>query len=258
MSKTAALLTALGIALCLTCGAQAGEIAQKGSLRVTFSGELNPQKLPRKGLAPIAVSVGGQVSTTDRSQPPQLRQIKIAINKAGHFDYRGLPACKLDEIQPATTQNALAACGPSKVGTGSFSAAVSIPGQTPFPSKGKTIAFYGTEGGHPAIFAHIYGTSPVPTSFTLPLRIGHAKGTFATTLSVSLPHVTGKAGFITGIELNLHRTYTYKGKAHSFLSAGCPAPKGFARAVFPLARASFGFSGGKTLSSVLMRDCRAG
>ena len=34
---------------------------------------------------------------------------------------------------------------------------------------GKTIAFYGTYKGKPTVFAHVYGTEPVPTSFTLPL-----------------------------------------------------------------------------------------
>lgn len=249
----AALVASLGLS-----ALSGAEVAQKGKLRVTFAGEIAPKRLPRQGAAPISVKVGGQVSTTDRSEPPQLRRIEIAINKAGRFDYKGLPACKLEDIQPATTENALEACKDSKVGTGSFSANVSIPGQTPFPSKGKTIAYYGTHEGNPTIFAHVYGTEPVPTSFTLPLRISKAKGTFTTILSTSLPEVTGKAGFITGIELHLHRTFTYRGKRHSFLSAGCPAPAGFSAAVFPLARASFSFARGGTLSKVLVRNCRAG
>jgi hypothetical protein len=253
--KAIPLLAAL---LCLSVAARAlAEVSQEGKLRVTFDGQIAPKRLPRKGAAPISVQVGGQVSTTDRSEPPQLRSIEIAINREGRLDYAGLPTCRIDDIQPATTQNALAACGESKVGTGTFSANVSIPGQTPFPSKGKTIAFYGTYKGKPTVFAHVYGTDPVPTSFTLPLTISKAKGTFPTVLFTSLPEVTGKAGFITGIELSLHRTYAYRGKRHSFLSAGCPAPKGFTRASFPMARVSFGFAGGRTLGSVLTRDCRA-
>lgn len=256
--KKAALLLAALLCLSLTSFALAAEIAQKGKLRVTFDGQITPKRLPRTGAAPISVKVGGEVSTTDRSQPPQLRKITIAINKEGRLDYKGLPACTLEDIQPATTENALAACAESKVGTGTFSADVSIPGQTPFPSAGETIAFYGTYKGKPTVFAHVYGTEPVPTSFTLPLTISKVKGTFSTVFSTSLPEVTGKAGFITGIELNLHRTYTYKGARHSFLSAGCPAPKGFTRASFPMAKVSFGFAGGKALGSVLTRDCRAG
>jgi len=40
------------------------------------------------------------------------------------------------------------------------------------------------------------------------------------------------------------------------LTAGCPALKGFPGAVFPLARTSFGFAGGKTLTATLTRGCR--
>ncbi|HEX6455876.1 MAG TPA: hypothetical protein VF009_05090 [Solirubrobacterales bacterium] len=232
------------------------EVIQHGSLRISFEGKLNPKRLPRHGAAPVAVSVGGHVTTTDGSTPPQLRKIEIGINRHGRFDYSGLPACRLEEIQPSTTTNAMRACGPSKVGVGSFAANVAIPGQTPFPSAGKMIAFNGVEGGKPVIFAHVYGTRPVPTSFTLTLRMQQTRGTFGTTLVAYLPHVTGHAGFITGLSLNLHRTYRYRGSWHSYLSAGCPAPKGFSGSPFPLARASFTFAGGRTLGSTLVRSCK--
>lgn len=62
---------------------------------------------------------------------------------------------------------------------------------------------------------------------------------------------------MTAIELNLHRTYTYGGKRRSYAEAGCPAPKGFPGASFPFAKASYGFVGGRKLSSVLVRSCRA-
>ena len=101
--------------------------------------------------------------TTDGSTPPQLRRFSIAINRNGRFDFAGLPACSLEEIQPSTTENAMRACGPSRVGVGSFTANVAISGQAPFPSTGKMVAFNGTEGGRPVIFAHVYGTEPVPT-----------------------------------------------------------------------------------------------
>lgn len=245
------------VALAALAAVSQAEVAQKGTLRVKFDGDLAPKQLPRQGTRPIAVSIGGKITTTDGSDPPQLRRIAIAINRYGRIDRQGLPACRIEQIQPSTTQNALRACRSSKVGEGVFSANVSIPGQAPFPSRGKVIAFNGTEAGRPVIFAHVYGIDPVPTSYTLPLAIGHAKGTFATTLTGSLPRVTGKAGFVTGIQLTLHRNYRYRGRDHSYLSAGCPAPAGFPGAVFPLARASFSFAGGKTVGSALNRSCKA-
>jgi hypothetical protein len=47
----------------------------------------------------------------------------------------------------------------------------------------------------------------------------------------------------------------FHGKRRSYLSASCPAPKGFPGAAFPFARASFGF-GKQTLTSTLTRSCR--
>lgn len=46
-----------------------------------------------------------------------------------------------------------------------------------------------------------------------------------------------------------------RGHRRSFLSASCPAPKGFPGATFPFARASFGF-GKRTLEAKLSRSCR--
>jgi len=253
-------LPAIAVAAAIAFGtfstAAPAEVAQKGSLRVKFDGRLKPKRLPRLGTSPVAVSIAGRITTTDGSEPPQLRRIEIEINRHGRIDFEGLPVCRLEEIQPSTTENALAACRASKVGEGSFSANVAIPGQTPFPSRGKLVAFNGREAGRPVIFAHVYGTDPVPTSFTLPFAIARSRGTFATTLSAALPDVTGKAGFVTGIRLNLQRSFRRGGRSHGYLSAGCPAPPGFPGAVFPLLRARFGFAGGISLGETLVRNCK--
>jgi hypothetical protein len=81
-----------------------------------------------------------------------------------------------------------------------------------------------------------------------------AKGTYGTVLVAKLPS-TGKEGFITGLSMNLGRNYSFKGKRHSYLSASCPAPKGFSKATFPLAKAGFQFRGGRSLGSTLVRSC---
>ena len=115
--------------------------------------------------------------STPRSPPPAPRRrrscarIAIAINRNGRFDTTGLPVCRLEDIQPSTTANALAACRGALVGEGHFSANVKLPEQSPFPSAGKVLAFNGRLHGKPAILAHIYGTQPAPTSTVLPFLI---------------------------------------------------------------------------------------
>jgi hypothetical protein len=233
------------------------ELIQKGPVRVALSARLSPTRLPRHGSAPISVSIGGHISSTAPGGPPQLREVTFAFNRAGRLDLGGLPRCRLGHIDPSTTQEALLACRSSLVGEGHFSANVKFPEQSPFPSEGKVLAFNGVLRGKPVVFAHIYGTKPVPTSYVLPLTISHKGGMFGTVLDASLPQATGEWGYVTGLGLKLGRTYTSHGKRRSFLSAGCPAPRGFPGALFPLVRTSFAFDDGKTLTATLNRSCEA-
>lgn len=247
----ALVIAALGLA---TASYALAEVAQKGTLRVSFSGSFSPKKLPRDGAAPIAVSLGGDIVTTDGSDPPGLRRIEIAINRQGRLDPTALPTCSLDQIQPASTAYARRVCARARVGQGQFNAAVSIPEESPYPSTGAVTAFNGVKGGKPVIYLHIYGTEPLPTSFTLPLSISRGHGSFGTILKGDLPSVDAHVGFVTGITLTLNSVSRH-GK--SYLSAGCPAPKGFSAAPFPLAKASFYFNEAPTLSKTLVRNCRA-
>jgi hypothetical protein len=238
------------LALCVLSSPLAqGEVSQKQGIRVTVDGALSPKRLPRKGSAPVAVSVKGEIQAQSASVLPQLQKLQVAINSAGHLDVKGIPHCRIGHINPSTDQEALAACKSSLIGEGSFSANVVLPEQSPFPSKGKLLAFNGTIGRQPAVFAHIYGTEPIPTSYVFAFRIAQKpKGTYGTILETSFPRATGDWGYVTGIELNLDKR---------FLTAGCPAPKGFDKVSFPLMKTSFSFKGGLKLDNTLTRSCEA-
>jgi hypothetical protein len=73
-------------------------------------------------------------------------------------------------------------------------------------------------------------------------------GTFGTILETDFPRATGEWGYVTGISLKLDKR---------FLTAGCPAPKGFTEASFPLARTDFVFAGALSMKNTLTRTCRA-
>ena len=256
MRRSRLLIAAALVALLALAVLAQAEVVQRGGLRVSFDGKLTPMALPRQGSAPVRVALEAKIAPTDGAAAPQLRRVAIAINRFGHFDPQGLAVCPLREIQPSTTVNALAACRGSLIGEGRFSAKVRLSQQAPYPAGGKLYAFNGRLHGRPAIFAHVYGTQPVPTSFTLPFTISSSKGKFGTVLRASLPAVTGNAAYITGISLDLGRSFSAHGKRRRYLSAGCPAPKGFPGAVFPLAQLTFAFAGGRNLSSTLTRNCK--
>jgi DNA-binding beta-propeller fold protein YncE len=240
-----------------TRAAASSVVAQKGTLRVAVDGKLAPKRLPRKGIAPISVSVGGEISTTDRSLPPQLQSMRIELNKGGKLDTAGLPPCPYDSIQPGSTQRALSACRDSLVGKGSFTANITLAGQEAYPTGGKLLLFHSVERGKPVLYGHIYSAKPFATSFVIVFAVSRVqKGVYGTALNAPLPKAMDAWGRLTGLQMTLSRRYSYNGKAHSFISAGCPAPKGFTSAVFPLAQTEFSFADGTKLRSKLMSQCK--
>jgi hypothetical protein len=239
---------AIALTACFASLAQ-GEVSQKQGVRVTVDGGISPKRLPRKGSAPVSVSVSGDIEAKGGATAlPQLQHLSIAINSAGTLNLKGIPHCRINHINPSTNEEALAACKSSLVGEGSFRANVVLPEQSPFPSVGKLLAFNGTIGRRPALFAHIYGTKPIPTSYVFAFKVKQAKGTFGTILETDFPEATGEWGYVTGISLKLDKR---------FLNAGCPAPKGLSKVPFPLARTSFQFKGGLDLTSTLTESCEA-
>jgi hypothetical protein len=229
-----------------------------GTLVSSVQATLSPKKLPRSGRAPVSVQVDWKVSTTDGSEPPTLKKIAIEINRNGILDPTGLPACPYSKIQPASTQRALSNCRSSLVGKGSFSALAGLEGQERYLAKGKMIVFNAVEGGKPVLFGQIYSAYPFANSFVIVFKVKKApRGTYGTTLTASLPANLRAWGNLTAISMRLSRNYSYEGKRRSFLSAGCPAPKGFSKAVFGLARTSFAFDGGPKVTSTITGDCTA-
>jgi hypothetical protein len=235
-------------------------ITQEDNLRLSVEGKLLPKRLPRAGTAPISVSIGWQIATTDGSAPPKLKTLRIEINKEGRFETQGLPICPYAKIQPATTQRALSNCGSALVGRGSFAARIALKGQEGegYEASGKLLVFNGRVKGKPVLFGHIYAARPFATSFVITFELERlAKGTYGTVLSAELPMALRSWGDLTSIQMSLSRRYSYAGKRHSFISAGCPAPKGFGLASFKLARTAFAFTGGKELFGTVLGSCRA-
>jgi hypothetical protein len=254
--RSAPLALAL-IGLGLAAGIARAELAQEGTLRVSVAAGLRPSRLPRRGRAPVAVSIATRLTTTDGSVPPQLKTLRIELNRHGRLDTAGLPECRSAQIQPASTARALAACGGALVGRGRFSVDVVLGSQEPYPTSGRLLVFNGPHKGRPALLGQIYSTHPFANSFVIPFAISRRRsGRYGIVLTANLPKAFTSWGHVTGMRLRLGRRYTYKGRSRSFASAGCPAAEGFPGALFPLARTSFSFADGKTLSETLVSTCR--
>jgi hypothetical protein len=252
------LAIAAALLVCLPVGvAAARQFVQQGTLRVAFEAQLLPHSLPRERAAPVTVHLSGAIRTTDGSTPPQLREISIAMNRAGVVSAKGLPSCRAPELQQTSSEAALAACRDALVGHGHFAANVDFAGTPVFPARGTVLVFNSSTKNRPGLLLHLYGSSPVRAAFVLPFRITHkSEGKFGTIFTTHIPRLASDKGYVTDIDLTIGRTYYYRGSQRGFISASCAAPAGFPGAFYELAKASFTFAGGQKLTSRLPGDCK--
>jgi hypothetical protein len=250
-------LATLALMLALACGVAAvaqAEVVQSGKLRVAFSADFAPKKLPRTTPAPITVEVEGRVSTADGSHPPPMRSLRIELNKAGRIDPEGVPLCSAPALQSTSTEAARESCGRAQVGTGSFQAQLEIGGR-PIDVNGRSLVFNGRVDGRPGLLIHIYIANPVRLALVIPLKITRGEGEFGTVLTAKVPELAGGFGSITQLALKIGRTVGAGPGSHGYLSAACAAPEGFPGATFTFARARFAFAGGYKLHAALVRSC---
>jgi hypothetical protein len=244
------------VATVVIAATASAELAQKGDLFVNFNGGIKPVALPRSTPAPISVRIEGKVRVLSGATPPALREISMALNRAGRLDMTGLPVCHRGKIASLNSEEALAACGPSLVGSGGIVAQTYLPNQVPSPLRGNVLLFNGVSGGHPAILAHVYQKYP-PVTYLIVFTIKHnGKGAFGTVIDGKIPPSANRNGYLTSIFLQFERRYTYRGVRRSYISANCAAPAGLNSGIFPFARVSMAFEDGRTLSSTLDRSCK--
>lgn len=241
---------------CLMAAVASGEVKQVENLRVSFNGGISPQKLPRDELAPVTVLMSGKITTTDRSIPPKLEKIVLAINKEGVVEDTGLPTCSIAKLNSLSSTQAKKTCADALIGHGNVTSRVSLPGQGAFASTGELLAFNGKLHGKPAVLAQVASKAPLPLTYVIPFEVKKSGGSFGTTLVGTLPPIASEYGYISAFSLALSRRYTFKGKQRSYASASCPAPEGFPGASFPFAKAEYQFEGGIAVRATLVRECK--
>jgi hypothetical protein len=254
VKRTFAFLAILLLVFAASAGA---ELSQKGDLFVHFDGGISPRVLPRGKPAPIAVSIEGKIKGLAGQHPPPLRRIRIALNRGGVLDAKGLPACRQSQIEFATGPQALAACGTALVGAGGIVARTDLAGQDNTLIRGEVLLFNSVVDGRPAILAHIFQKKPAQIVRLVVFHVQRTGGQFGTVISGELPPALNTNGYLESIFLQLQRRYVFHGQHKAYISASCAAPPGFSVVVFPFAKVSMTFADGRTLASTLTRSCKA-
>lgn len=218
---------AIGAAFALIVAAGAfakPEVIRVGNLFIRDNGGISPSKLPRHKQASVSANLNAAIGTTDGSHPPAVQTIRLDIDKSIHVNAKGLPACKYGQLTNRPTAAAKNACPHAIVGSGNGEVEVVFPDQQPFTGKGQLVAFNGgVHGGTTLLLLHAYVDIPAPTAVVVKTEISRIhRGHFGLHTFTQIPSLAGGDGSPTKFKLKLGRTFTYKGKKESYLTASCP------------------------------------
>jgi len=250
----AAALPAL-LAFAFTVGQAGAEQSGRAGVEVSLDGSVSPRYLPRQRAVPVSLNLAGTIHA-EHSPPPRLQTIEIAFGARGGLETSGLSLCPRSRLRNATTRQALAGCRAALVGRGQISTEVALGSEEPLLARAGALAFNGRSGGRPTVWVHAYSAAP-PVSFVIPFylrRLG--AGAYGMLLRAPVQEALGRWPRLRSFRITLGRRYSAGGEPRSYLSARCPLPPRFGIGLFPLARATYRFAPGPTLSTTILRGCR--
>lgn len=245
------------LAAALTAGPAIAERTQTGDLIAFIDGRVSPRVLPRDHLAPVALSLDAGIRPAPQTPLPRVTEIRLELAWRGTLDTQGLMACPWARLLSVDTRQAMKTCGPALVGKGAIFARVFLPNQTPFGLHAKLLAFNGkTKQGSPTVWVLAYTADP-PGSVVIPFHVKHQPGRLHTVLVGLIPHSVGSWPHFAHFYIKIGRTFTYRGRSHSYLSASCPLPPRFTSGLISLASVTFGIANRPDINAEAVRTCRA-
>jgi hypothetical protein len=228
------------------------ETVEVGNLVFTFNGGFSPKALPKKKLAPITLTASGEISTKDGTHPPALKEAIVETDKNGAVFVKGLPVCKAGQLQSRDTAAARKACPKAIIGTGKTTVEVKLEEQKPILVDSALTVFNGGQrGGTTTFYIHAFFTAPVTGAIVTTVKISKIhNGRYGLKSVATIPKIVSGAGSVKSFDLKIGKTYTYKGKRVSVLSARCPDGKlqAFGSALF---------ADGTKASAGIVRTCTA-
>ena len=214
----------------------------------SIEASVSPKALYKKTAAPAALSVDVKTGATSGIPSPAVHDV-IDFDQNLSLATKGLPTCTAAKLQNTTTEAAEKVCGSAKIGSGA--ATTILPLGTLYTEPTKVTAFNGApQGGKPVVLLHAYGTSPLQTTLVLVGTVSKlGKEGYGPRLDVTVPPIAGGVGVITDFSVKIQKSWTYKGKKMSFVSAKCPASKKLKY------RGAFTYSDGTTITATHTQAC---
>jgi hypothetical protein len=243
----------VALALVLTAGGTAlakPHVIRAGNLFLKDDGGIVPSRLPRHVQTPIAGRIDAAIGSTDGSHPPAVETLKIDFDRSIRIDAKGLPACSESRLEARKTAEAKRVCSKAIVGSGAGEVEVAFPESRPFTAKGPIVLFNGgVRGATTLLLAHAYVAVPVPTAVVVAVRIRRIHdGHYGLRAVAEVPAIAGGAGSVTGFRIKIRRSFVYRGRRRSYLTAACPTGHYYTRG-------EIRFSDGALLKGVHVLPC---
>ncbi|HEX3609182.1 MAG TPA: hypothetical protein VHU14_05860 [Solirubrobacterales bacterium] len=214
---------------------------------------ITPQKLSKKAAEPVTLNVATATSTTNpkanNGAPVPAVEAIVDFPKGVTIFNKGYPTCDAGLLQNTSTEAALEACKKAKIGSGVGTADL-VVGEKIFPVTTAITAFNGVPAaGKPVILLHTYSQSPIQTTLVLVGTVTNLnKEGYGPRLDVVIPLIAGGQGAITSFQAKIFKTFSYKGKKRSYVSATCLSKK-------LKSRGQFVFKDGESLTPTLTGKC---
>jgi hypothetical protein len=223
---------------------------EAGNLTFTFNGGFTPKKLPKNKLAPITLTASGKIATKDGTHPPALTEAIVETDKNGAVNVTGLPVCKSGQLQSRDTNAARKACPKAIIGTGKTTVEVQFPEQKPIlVNSALTVFNGGKKGGKTTFYIHAFFTAPITGAIVTTVKISKVhNGRYGLKSVATIPKIANGSGSVKSFDLKIGKTYSYKGKKMSVLSAKCSDGK-------LQAHATSVFADGTKASAGIIRTC---
>ncbi|HWC49701.1 MAG TPA: hypothetical protein VG448_12535 [Solirubrobacterales bacterium] len=174
----------------------------------------------------------------------------METDKNGAVNVKGLPVCTAGQLQSRDTAAAKKACPKAIIGSGKTTVEVALPEQKPILVNSALTVFNGGQsGGTTTFYIHAFFFAPVSGAIVTTVKIKKIHhGRYGLKSVATIPKIANGNGSVKSFDLKIGRTFTYKGKKESVLSARCSDGK-------LEARASSVFADGTRASAAIIRPC---
>jgi hypothetical protein len=194
--------------------------------------KLEPKKLPRRTLAPAALSFSAKLPTTSLTggPAPAAKEIVLLLDRNVVLDFDGYPVCRGEaklQPQPLPEPPLSEECRKAIVGGGSASFEIRFPGSESVTESSRLLLINGgRSGGAWTLFARAEITVPVPATIVTTVKIKPIqKGRYGTEATFTLPKVAGGSGLLTQMRFKLDKRFRRDGRKVGIVNAKCPDGK---------------------------------